>query len=192
MNTHARYFDLSDDMRIPGRWVLSQLDVDDRGQPMDPWLFDQGKVINLEGTPLIGVGHPGSALDFSLTELATPVVSGRVVSVFESLELQDEVQFIPARVQGQSQPYFILNTLRTLRCIDDARCEEVLYWRPEDGRPDKLGRYRNVVGLRVDPARAGDANIFRPWGWTVALIVSERLKLAMEAAGITGTRFIEA
>ncbi len=151
---------------------------------MDPWQFDQGKVITLEGTPLIGVGHPGRALDFSLTELATPVVSSRVVSVFESLDLQDEVQFIPARVQGQSQPYFILNTLRTLRCIDDARCGEVLSWRPEDERPDKLGKYRNVVGLKVDPAKVGGASIFRPWGWTVALIVSERFKLAMETEAL--------
>ncbi|PTL76798.1 hypothetical protein DAT35_48255 [Vitiosangium sp. GDMCC 1.1324] len=179
-------------MRIPGRWVLSQLDIDDRGRPMDPWQFDQGKVLHLEGVQLIGVGHPGNALDFSLTELSTPVVSSRVVSVFERLALQDEVQFIPARVEGQSQPYFILNTLQIFRCIDDARCEEVLYWQPEDGRPDKLGKYRNVVGLKVDPARVDGANIFRPWGWTVALIVSERLKRAMEAEGITGTRFIEA
>ncbi|HYO55121.1 imm11 family protein [Archangium sp.] len=192
MSTQNRYFDLSDDMRVPGRWVLSQLDVDDRGQQMDPWQFDQGKALHLEGVQLIGVCHPGIALDFSLTELATPVVSSRVVSVFERLALLDEVQFIPARVEGQSQPYFILNTLRILRCIDDARCEEVRYWRPEDERPDKLGKYQNVVGLKVDPARVGSANIFRTWGWTVALIVSERIKLAMEAEGITGTRFIEA
>jgi hypothetical protein len=68
----------------------------------------------------------------------------------------------------------------------------VLYWRPEDERPDKLGKYRNVVGLKVDPARVGGANIFRPWGWIVVLLVSERVKLALEAEGITGPLFIEA
>ena len=125
-------------------------------------------------------------------ELAIPVVSGRVVSIFKHLGLLDEVQFIPARVEGLSEPYFILNTLRIIRCIDDARCEEVLYWRPEDERPDKLGKYRNVVGLKVDPARVGGANIFRPWGWIVVLLVSERVKLALEAEGITGPLFIEA
>jgi hypothetical protein len=159
---------------------------------MDPWQFDQGERLELEGVQMIGMGQPGIALDFSTTELATPVVSGRVVPIFERLGLLDEVQFIPARVEGQSEPYFILNTLRTHRCIDDARCEEVLYWRPEDERPDKLGKYRNVVGLKVDPSRAGGADIFRPWGWTGVLIVSERVKLAMEAEGITGTLFIEA
>ncbi|MFY0570620.1 imm11 family protein [Archangium lansingense] len=183
---------MTDNMRIPGRWQLQQLDIDDRGQPMDPWQYDRGERLELEGVQLIGVGHPGIALEFSSTELAIPVVSGRVVSIFERLGLLDEVQFIPARVEGQSEPYFILNTLRIIRCIDDSRCEEVLYWQPEDERPDKLGKYRNVVGLKVDPAKVGGANIFRPWGWTVALIVSERVKLAMEADGITGPKFIEA
>jgi hypothetical protein len=92
-------------------------------------------------------------------------------------------------VDGFTEPYFLLNALRVIRCIDDARCEEVLYWLPKDNRPDKLGQYRNIRGLRVDPTKVGDSNIFRPWGWTVTLIVSERIKLAMQDAAITGTRF---
>ena len=67
----------------------------------------------------------------------------------------------------------------------------MLYWLPEDNRPDKMGQYRNVSGLKVDPAKVGGANIFRPWGWTVVLIISERVKLAMEEEGITGAKFIE-
>jgi hypothetical protein len=43
--------------------------------------------------------------------------------------------------------------------------------------------------MRIDPTKVGDAHIFRPWGWNVALIVSEDLKDAMEAVGITGTKF---
>jgi len=95
------------------------------------------------------------------------------------------------RVEGQEAPYFILNALRILRCIDDARCKRVEYWKPEDNRPDKLGEYKVVSGLRVDPAKVGDARIFRPWGWRVALILSEDLKEALAAENITGTRFVE-
>ncbi len=65
------------------------------------------------------------------------------------------------------------------------------YWKPEDNRPDKLGQYRAVYGLRIDPTKVGDARIFRPWGWRVALIISEDLKQAMEAEGLSGTRFVE-
>ncbi|QRO02755.1 hypothetical protein JRI60_31910 [Archangium violaceum] len=120
------------------------------------------------------------------------MVTERVVSLFQSLELEKEVQFIPAQVEGRSEPYFILNVLQVIRCIDDARCEEVAYWTPEDGEPELVGKYQKVYGLKVDPARLGDANICRPWGWTGAIIVTERIKLAMDDAGITGTRFREA
>ena len=65
------------------------------------------------------------------------------------------------------------------------------YWKPEDNRPDKLGEYCAVHRMRIDPAKAGDARVFRPWGWRVALVISEELKLAIENAGLTGTRFVE-
>ncbi len=175
---------------MSARWHLRS-PVDDKGQEVDPWQFDQG--VRLEDTGIIcfPVEPGGPALDFTMASFSIPVVSNEVVRLFDRLDIQDEVQFIQVQVEGYHEPYFILNTLQTIRCIDDARCEEVLYWLPEDNRPDKLGKYRNVRGLKIDPTRAGGANIFRPWGWTGTLIVSERVKLAMEEAGLVGPRFIE-
>nr|WP_245591959.1 DUF1629 domain-containing protein [Cystobacter fuscus] len=146
----------------------------------------------MDGTPVLGIAHAGQPLDFSLTGPGTPVVTPRVVSLFERLSLQQEVQFIPARVEGHTEPYFILNALRVLRCIDEARCEEVRFWEPRHGVPEKVGQYRNVVGLKVDPAKMGDTPISRPWGWSGALIVTEGLKQAMEHEGLTGLRFTDA
>jgi hypothetical protein len=192
MNSPTRYFELWDDMEVPGRWVLHQKDIDDHGRWVDPWQFKRGTLLHLEGRPVLGIAHIGIPLDFSLTELATPVVTGRVVSLFEHLELDEEVQFIPAQVEGQTEPYFILNVLQVIRCIDDARCEEVGYWTPEDGEPELVGKYQKVIGLKVDPARMGDVSICRPWGWTGAIIITERVKLAMEREGITGPALREA
>ncbi|HZH15807.1 MAG TPA: DUF1629 domain-containing protein [Archangium sp.] len=156
----------------------------------DTYRFLQGRVLEFEKPIRLSVKPAGVTLDFSHT-MGVPVVHRRVVSLFERLGLQKEVQFIPVEVQGQTEPWFILNALRLIRCIDDARCEEVLYWLPEDNRPDKEGQYRNVAGLKVDPEKIGDAHVFRPWGWKVVLIVSEHVKSALEAEGITGTKFIE-
>jgi hypothetical protein len=114
-----------------------------------------------------------------------------VAAILERLALKD-VQLLPARVEGQTEPWFILNVLRIIRCIDDARCGEVEYWKPEDGQPEKVGQYSYVHGLRVDPAKVGDAHIFRPWGWDVAIIVSDLLKQALEQEGITGMKYVEA
>ncbi len=191
MSAQSRHFELRDDMSLPGRWVLKHASLDDQGRRLDPWQFKRGTSITLEGKPILGIAHPGQPLDFSLTELATPVVTQRVVALFERLGLQQEVQSIPAQVEGCTEPYFILNALRVLRCIDEARCEEVKLWEPRHGDPNRVGEYRNVVGMKVDPKKIGDTHILRPWGWRGALIVSEHVKQALEQEGITGTKFIE-
>ncbi|QRK14124.1 hypothetical protein JQX13_46700 [Archangium violaceum] len=165
-------------------------DEEGREELFDVWRFNEGRVLSIERPIRITVKPAGIAIEFSHA-LGIPIVHRRVVSLFERLGLQKEVQFIPVEVEGQTEPWFILNALRIIRCIDDARCKEVLYWLPEDNRPDKQGQYRNVRGLKVDPAKIGDANIFRPWGWQVVLIVSEHIKRGMEEEGITGVEFLE-
>ncbi|AKQ69551.1 hypothetical protein A176_006463 [Myxococcus hansupus] len=37
----------------------------------------------------------------------------------------------------------------------------------------------------------GDAKVFRPWGWSGVLIVSEDIKTALERANVTGVEFEE-
>jgi hypothetical protein len=132
----------------------------------------------------------GVVLDFSWAAFSIPVVHLRFVELFERLGVY-EVQLLPVQVEGHSGPWFILNTLHIIRCINDSRCTEVQYWQPEDDQPEKVGKYRYVAGMRIDPAMAGDIRIFRPWGWSQALVVSEHLKDAMEKEGITGTKFVE-
>ncbi|WP_376758208.1 imm11 family protein [Archangium violaceum] len=183
------YFELQSNMRIPGRWVLKS-PRDEHGQEVDPWQFSESRVLSFQSELRLPVSLPGRELDFSLTGLGVVVVHDRVVHLFTRMGIEG-VQFIPAHVDGHSGPYFILNALRIIRCIDDARSEEVRYWKPEDGQPDKVGEYRVVAGMRIDPSKVGDARVFRPWGWPVALLISEDLKQAMEAEGITGTRFVE-
>ncbi|MFP2924519.1 imm11 family protein [Pyxidicoccus sp. 3LG] len=184
------YFNLTDDMGFRHRWHL-RMPVGESGHPIsNPWVFRKGQRVEQQGALRFPVNPDGTALEFTLASSLIPVVHERVVRLFEHLGIQD-VQFIPVQVDGHEGPYFILNTLRTVRSIDDARCAEVQCWKPEDERPDKEGQYRVVSGLRIDPTKPGDARIFRPWGWTVALIVSEDLKEAMEDADITGTRFEE-
>ena len=184
-----RYFELEDDLYHPGRWHLRG-PFDEQGQRVNPWQFFKGRQLSLQGAVRCHAKPEGVALDFSWAAVSIPVVHGRFVQLFERLGVQD-VQFIPVEVEGHTGPFFILNTLRTLRCVDDARCEEVQYFKPEDEQPEKVGEYKYIAGLRIDPARVGDARIFRPWGWTGSLILSEDLKQALEAERITGTRFVE-
>ncbi|XXF81505.1 hypothetical protein P2318_03955 [Myxococcaceae bacterium GXIMD 01537] len=184
-----RYFKLMDDRRSDDRWHLGG-PIDEQGEEIYPWQFKEGQVLDLGGVPRFPLDIPGRPLDFCWAAFSIPVVKARFVQLFERLKVQD-VQFIPARIEGHEEPHFILNALRVIRCIDDARSAEVRYWKPEDNRPDREGEYRSVMGMRIDPSKVGDARIFRPWGWTVALVISEDLQRAMEQEGITGTHFVE-
>ncbi len=184
-----RYYQLLDDMRFPSRWLLGS-PLDERESEIDPWQFKDGVLLELGCVPRFPLDVPGHALDFSWAAMSIPVVHERFTKLFERLRV-DGVQFIPAQIEGHPGPYYILNALQILRCIDDARSGEVQYWKPEDNRPDKLGEYRAVYGMRIDPSKVRDARIFRPWGWRVALIISEDLKQAIESSGLTGTRFVD-
>ena len=190
MSHQARYFRLTDNVHIAGRWYVKS-PLDEQGEEIIPWQFFQGVILKWEKPLILPLYRPGRALDFSQTGLSIIVVNGRFVSLCERLGLQDEVQFIPAQVEEHPEPYFVLNTLRIIKCIDEARCEDFSYWGPEDGEPERVGHYRHVSGLKVDPEKIGGASIFRPWGWPVSLLVSERVKLAIEEEGLIGPRFIE-
>ncbi|WP_408888747.1 imm11 family protein [Myxococcus faecalis] len=187
-----RYFDLSMDEYVKGRWYLDD-PTSATGEALeDVWLFSDGRPIAPQGRLRVPISRPGIPLDieFAGTGLA-PVVSGRVASLFREMA-PDDVQLFPVEVEGESGPYFILNVAQTVRCIDDAACREVQRYAADDAlHSDRAGEYRSVIGLRIDPAKVGNARVFRLWGWPAALIVDEEIKDALEANGISGGRFDE-
>ncbi|MCY1075653.1 imm11 family protein [Archangium lansingense] len=182
-----QYFELFDDLHIPGRWELG-VPVDEHEARVWTWLFRRGEPVDIKGQLRVPLYGPGRPLDFSLAGAAVPVVHAKVASILATLAPAD-VQLIPVQVESQTGSYFILNILRVVKCIDDAACEEVKYWRSEDGQPELVGEYRVVSGMRIAPSRVGGAHLFRPWGWPVALVVSEEIRNALERVGATGTKF---
>ncbi len=185
-----RYFDLKDDMRIRGRWLLgTPIDVQGR-EVDDPWMFYRGQRLSDLGPLKLPVTVPGRALDFSLAAFAAPVVHARVAAVFSELA-PEEVQTLPVEIEGQSDQFFILVATKLIRCIDEMATEEFEKWTPEDGRPEKVGKYRDIWGMRIDASQVGDAKVFRAWGWPIVLIVREEIREALERIGATGTAFEE-
>lgn len=181
-----RYFDLSEDVYIPGRWDLGKL-VDPQGEDVWSWLLMRGEPAQFEERLKVPIRSPGKPLDFCHAAFGIPVVSARVAAIFSELASKD-VQLIPVEVGSQPDGYFLLNVTRVVKCIDDAASEEVQYWTPEDGLPEKVGTYFSVAGMRIDTSKVGDTKVFRTWGWEVALIVSEDINaktglVSMEVSG---------
>src|SRR5688500_6251781 len=134
------FYDLTDDMRIEGRWLLGCVS-DERDQEIDPWSFLGGRIFKQTGLLRVPVAVPGRALDYSHDITAVPIVHARMVELFERLGVRD-VQFLPVQVAAHPGPWFVLNALRIIPCIDEARCRQTLKWAPEDGDPEKVGKYR--------------------------------------------------
>jgi hypothetical protein len=55
----------------------------------------------------------------------------------------------------------------------------------------RLAKELATEGTHLNPSQVGDAQVFRPGGWLVVLLVSEEIKEALERIGATGTKFKE-
>lgn len=183
-----RFFELYDDVSFPGRWHLAT-PTDGQGHKMDSWRFSDGLPIQVEGRLKVPVEQPGRALDFTEAGVSVPVVHIKLASMFTELAPHD-VQLIPADIEGQPDQYLILVATRLLRCIDE-KASRIRLWTPEDGVPHKVGQYKSVRGMRIDPTKVGDARVLRPEGWPGSLIVSREIKDALERSGATGVKFEE-
>lgn len=185
-----RYFELTEDMTSPARWLLGD-PLDEQGNEVRTRQFMSGEPTRLDGRLRVPIYHPGTPLDFTRVDPgAIPVVTEKVARVLAELTPGD-VQLFSVEVESRPETYFLVNVARLVKCIDDEASAEVLYWKPEDGRPEKVGQYRDVYGMRIDFSKVGDAKVFRPWGWRVALIVAEDVKEALERTGATGLEFRE-
>jgi len=183
-----RFFDLSDDVYVPHRWHL-KTPFDSHGRQVHDWDFKRGAPVHLEGGLKIPIQVAGRPLDFSEAGLSIPVVHVKVASMLAE-RASGDVQLISADIEGYPEQYLVLVATRLIRCIDE-QASRILLWTHQDGVPHKVGQYRDVRDMRIDKAKVGNAKVFRPEGWQVALIVSEEIKDAMEALGATGTRFRE-
>lgn len=182
-----KYFNLFENV-AEGFWCLGH-PLDGQGRELDdPWQFSAGEPAHFKGQIRLPVDLEGEARDYSHAAFSTPVVNAKLAALFQELAPKD-VELIPVEVDSHAGPYFILNALRAIPCIDTEASSDVVYWTEEDGIPEKVGTLSYISEMRIDPLKVGDAKVFRPSEWEVSLIVSEDIKDAMERAGITGAKF---
>jgi hypothetical protein len=183
-----RFFRLSDDVNVPHRWHLNT-PTDRQGRQVDDRQFTCGTPVHMTERLRIPIEITGKPLDYSEANVLLPVVHVRVASMFSELA-SDDVQLIPVDVEGQPDQYLILVATRLIRCIDE-QASRIQLWTHEDGLPDMVGRYASVRDLRIDKAKVGSAKVFRCEEWTGPLIISEKIKNALDRMDATGTRFEE-
>lgn len=177
------YFDLFADMSISHRWYLGEIVLPDGREPV----LDGGKRARLPGPLSTHIHHPGPPLDFCLSSFNVPVASKALARAVE-LVAGDDVQCFDLHIPGHPG-HMVLNSTRALKVVNEQH-SEFSKWKRRDHRPDLTGTYHSMTRLTlrtgVIPPRT---HFFRVRGWEVALIVSEELKVAMEAVGCRGATF---
>ena len=128
-------------------------------------------------------------MDFTEVEFGMPVVSERLKGMFERLAPGAD-QFIPVTVAGQQGPYYILNVLPVIECVDEERSSFRRFKEDDPVRPDLAGHFDVIEKLVIDERRAGGALLFRVSRSEGDLVAHESIKKGFEEIAATGARFV--
>lgn len=183
----VNYYQVIDDPQDSKRWFLKS-PTDANGQAVDPELFRVARAVDA-ATPLtISVRREGNPVDWTFADFDMPVIAKEPGDELASL-VGDAVALYSAKVVGNSGAFYVLNALKCLRCVDESR-SEFIKWLPEHGVANKVGQYRQITKLRLRREAVEGSDLFRIEGWRIALIVSERVKCAMERLKVRGVTYL--
>ncbi len=173
---------------IPQWYIATPVPVSG-GAFEEPWMFGEGHSLPEPGAARARVRNPGPKRTFVFAGVErTPIVSEAVANVFRA-RAPDDVQLFPVTVEGEVEPYFIVNAAKASDSIDEANCREIQHYAEDEPFPEYAGQFRWINGLRIDPAKAEGAHVFRLKKFKTAFIVSEDIKTALEAVGNLGVSF---
>jgi len=182
MNT---FFDLDWDPDFLDPWWLGE--VVSETSAIDCRVFTDGRPQVIDGPLRVSIKEKGEALDLTFAAFSVPIVSSRLGEVF-SRYAPEAVQRFPVNVGALAGEYEVLNVTRTVDALDLVR-GKYLWWRQEDGRPEKVGRLRGVYQMVFRPEIHSPPHLFRIKDWEIALVVSKELMEALGGAKLRGNRF---
>jgi hypothetical protein len=151
------------------------ISVDEEGNcEIDAREFSEGRPYSGPQPSVVPIREPGRSVAFLLAAFDMPVVSAEVAEILQRIAPND-IQRFPITVEPDITGFEIVNIVQKRDCIDESR-SKFIKWGPDDGRPDKIGHYRQITKFSIDPSRAGESHLFRIQGFSVVLIASEVVK----------------
>ncbi len=183
---------------FPDRWHLDD-PIDDSGNVLNANLLPRkGPYIGPRIAKVqIDTRYPGRTLDFSFGYFNFLMVKSWVANMIEAHG--GKIQRFPVTLEPTSEAgYEVIFTLDAPKgLIDLDRADEYEFYQESDTEidrryggiaPRQKGMLYRVRPLYIAATKAAGMEFFRPWE-TSALIVSETLKTAFEAAGLTGVAY---
>lgn len=182
-----QYYQLVDDQNLANRWFLKG-PVDQHGNRIKGEVFRVAQHVEVETPLVIPIRRPGDRLDWTFADFDMPVLSKSTAGVLSEI-LGSKSHMYEAHVEGCDEAYYIFNARSCVSCVDEMK-SEFIKWTPEDGIPSKVGQYRQISRLIVEPNQIHGENIFRVKGWRIALIASEVVKERFEQLNVTGISYL--
>lgn len=181
-----KFYLLLADPTATSRWYLKS-PLDPSGNEVDPRLFTQGVPVGSQPSLTLPLRRNGDAVGFNFCDFDMVVTPAAVNAELEALT-GSAIQRIPVTVDKRGDEFEILNVCELVQCVDESR-SLLTKWTEADGRPEKVGQFRMIVKLRIDPVAANGHHIFRVAGWPIALLVSEEVKNFLEARKVSGLNY---
>lgn len=167
------------------RWHLQILDSFADGSAVDIWAYRCKTLPNPKPVP-VRIQIEGTQVDFNPTVFSAIVASRRMAEAIEAIAPND-IQRIPALVEGGQGDWEVVNILPCIDCIDSER--SLIQYYPTN-HPTKAGKPRGIIRLVIDPSRVDGHHVFHPKDWEVAVIVSDVVKDALERISASGIEYI--
>jgi hypothetical protein len=142
------------------------------GAVVDAWRFKACERMLLPEPLVASIIERGSGAELEFGAFELPIV-GRKLGMELERRFGDQVQLLPIEIEHTRELKFVLNALISLNCINEERSEFTKWEIGNDMRPDKVGQYRSISSLWISADRCNNKDFIRPWGWRVALIVSD-------------------
>lgn len=184
--TSCKFYRVDADPAATSRWYL-KAPLDPSGNEVDPRLFTQGTAVASMPPLSLPLRHPGQEVGFNFCDFDMVVTPAGVNAELRRL-VGPAIQQIPVSVNGRQDQFEILNVCSLVPCVDGAR-SLFTKWTDADGRPDKTGKFRMIVELKIHPAAAERHHILRVAEWPIALIVSESVKRLFENRNLSGITY---
>jgi len=181
-----KFYRLLADPIATSRWYL-KCPIDPSGVEVDPCLFTQGVPVGSQPALRLPLRRNGDEVGFNFCDFDMVVTPAKVNAGLELL-VGPAIQRIPVTIHGKTAEYEILNVCELISCVDESR-SSFTKWTDADGRPEKVGQLRMVVGLKIDPSLVGNHHIFRVRGWPIALIASQEVKSLFESRNLSGVKY---
>lgn len=180
-----RYYRVLADPKAVDRWHL-MAPVDEKGHELDARLFTSGEPYKQKGKLAIPLRRAGEQQDFNFGDFDMPVVKEEICQGLRQLGAR--IECLPVAVESTHDAFNILNVLDVVQSVDEER-SEITKWTEQDQRPDKVGQYRMITKLAIDPAKVSGQRMFRIAGWRIALVADETIKKFLENKKVRGIFF---